>query len=523
MRPYLEIIMSSEMPNRKGGISYAQLLETNNLIQHVIDESYFLCLTRTVQESKLYPVSAYMLLSYLNCFYRYPELLRKIEARMPAEEIADRARMMGTKMQSLHIGWCMPAFYLLGRELLISLGMLRPQDAAEDVIYVMDFWKRFQLSWHRNNGHRSAAEAHQRLQILPDRTLEVFSRDMFACEPGDELQEAAHAFMAMASQYGFLASCESRISLANSGPYRIDGGGEMIVRDFMDMAECSLPWLDGVAGKVPFNNFTITMSVRDCHFHLMDDWGSFESQPAFTPDKLAGVGLYVSDPLSEGFQPLGMGSREELIAQFRELSDILKVATNDLWTRMAGWTREQLMDAGALVYFSIPKELAHVAGVFELDDWMEIDPRAERFRTLLNDEFANLFMGEMLGHLSLPSQQRSPFTMSYLLDRNVGMMTPIPYSILAGEDYAPSCGPIQPGSCGLPPKEDRYRTTQGTLTLQEYNERVRAFEPAEHQERYRFLCETWVKYNSGTPLADDLYKLAQRQSRTMQGVGTGEV
>ena len=53
-------------------ISYAQLLETNNLMQACTDETYWLCVTRTVQESKLFPVPSYMLLSYLNAFYRYP-------------------------------------------------------------------------------------------------------------------------------------------------------------------------------------------------------------------------------------------------------------------------------------------------------------------------------------------------------------------------------------------------------------------------------------------------------------------
>ena len=46
-------------------IDYAQLLETNNLIQQNADETYWLCATRTVQESKIFPVSAYILFSYL--------------------------------------------------------------------------------------------------------------------------------------------------------------------------------------------------------------------------------------------------------------------------------------------------------------------------------------------------------------------------------------------------------------------------------------------------------------------------
>jgi len=500
-------------------LTYAQLLETNNLIQQIADESYWLCFTRTVQESKLYPVSAYILFSYLNAFYRYPELLRKVESRMRAEEIADRVRNMGVKIQASHVSWCLPAFYLLGREMLLAWGMIRPQDAIEDVVYVMDFWKRYMLSWHRNNGHLTNTQAGQRAQILADRRLEVFRDDMFACEAGDPLHEAAHAFMATASQYGFLVSCESRVSLTNTGPYRIDDRHEMLVRDFMDMGECSMPWLDGAAADVPYNNFTVVMSVKDCHFHLVDSWGSFESTPAFTADKLAGVGLYVSDPLSDGYQPLGMGSREELTQTFRSLNETLREATNKLWLRMAAWTREQLLDAGALTYFSAAKELAHIAGVYAPEDWMEIDPRAERFRPILNDEYGNSFLGELVGMISLPHQQRSSFTMMQHSDGATGMMTPLPYSVLAGEDYVPSCGPIQRGGTNLEPKQDRYRTTQGVLTLEEYNRRAQEHVPTACQDKYRFLCETWVKYNAHTPLADELYKIEQRGSRTLEGRG----
>ena len=117
----------------KKPLTYAQLLETNNIMQVLGDETYFLCVTRTVQESKLFPVSSYMLLSYLNAFYRYPTLLRKIEEKMPAEQIADRVRNMNSKVQAIGTGWCLPGFYMLGREMLINMGMIRPQDAAEHI------------------------------------------------------------------------------------------------------------------------------------------------------------------------------------------------------------------------------------------------------------------------------------------------------------------------------------------------------------------------------------------------------
>src|SRR6056297_550629 len=168
-------------------ISYAQLLETNNLMQNSTDETYWLCVTRTVQESKLFPVPSYMMLSYLMAYWRYPSLLRKIEGRMPAEEIGDRARNMGIKVQNPSMGWALPGFYLLGREWLINMGLLRPTDAIEDLIYVMDFWKRFQLSYHRNDGHRTNKEFGHRNQAMPERRLQVFHADMYDCEQGDDL------------------------------------------------------------------------------------------------------------------------------------------------------------------------------------------------------------------------------------------------------------------------------------------------------------------------------------------------
>ncbi|MEQ8493127.1 MAG: hypothetical protein RLW42_02795, partial [Gammaproteobacteria bacterium] len=174
-------------------ITYAQLLETNALIQQLSDESYWLCVTRTVQESKLFPVSPYMLLSYFMAFYRYPELVRKVDAHMPAEEIGDRMRNMGIKCANPAMGWGLPSFYLLGREYMINLGLLRPEDAVEDVIDVMDFWKRFQLAWHRNDGHLTNSAYGHRAQILAERRLQVFHADMYECRQGDALHNAAQA------------------------------------------------------------------------------------------------------------------------------------------------------------------------------------------------------------------------------------------------------------------------------------------------------------------------------------------
>lgn len=506
---------------KKMELSYAQLLETNNLLQNQGEETYWLCVTRTVQESKLFPVSAYILLSYINAFYRYPTLLRKIESHMPAERIADRVRNVSAKIEVIGTAWCLPNFYLLGRELLINMGMIRPQDGIEDVAYVLDFWKRYQLSFHRNEGHITAKEAGHRNQICPERKLQVFHADMYPCEAGDPLHTAAGRFIASASQYGFLVSCESRVSMTAHGPYRISDNVEMLVRSFYDLSQSDYPWLDGVADDVPYSCLTVTTAVKDTHFYLVDDWGSFEAKPDYKAENVCGIGLYTSDPLTETHVPVGMGSREELTAKLESLAEMLRQANTKLWKRLANYTRDQLLDAGALVYYSIIKDLAHFAGCYEIDDWMQIDERAQRFRSLLNDEYSNEVLGAMLVPLTLPSSQVQDYFMMVHGNQARRVYTPFQYALLDKGDYVGSVGGLRPGSSTLPPKVDRYRSSQGVISNAEMNKRVRAFTPAACSEKFRDLDETWVKYHYDTPLADELYRIEQQYSRKLKGKGAG--
>ena len=504
---------------RQARLTYRQVLEANNAIQTIGDDTYWLCVTRTVQESKLFPVPAYMLLSYLMCFYRYPALLRKIEAVMPAEEIGDRARQMGAKFGNLP-GWGLPTFYLLGREMLLNFGMLRPEDAAEDVVYVLDFWRRFKLSQQREDGHLNAREYGQRVQLLPERRVQVFHADNHRCENGDRLHKAAQAFLAAVSQYGFMISCESRVTLNNSGPYRLGPDRELIVRDFTDLAQGDYPWLDGVGHKVPYNNLTVTMEVKDCHFYLMDDWGSFESRPEFTADKLVGVGLYTSDVLSDGYIPIGMESPNDLAQTFEDLTATIREAIAALWKRVAGWGRDQMMDSGAIVYFSVIKDFAHVAGVYDHDDWMTVDARADRFRPLLNDEFGRDFLGEMVGLVDLPSQHLPAHAMMQHNNQPSRYITHIPFTVCDGDGVA-TRDERAPGVVSHGDKLDSYTTTAGTLTLVEYNRRARENHPAQMDPRLRGLSDAWILWNQDDPRADELYRLEQRHSRNLKDKGIG--
>jgi hypothetical protein len=497
---------------------YIDLLDANAYLRKASESFYFQCTARTVQESKLFPVNPYIALSYINAWYRWPELLRKIDAAMPAEEIGDRARQVGSYVNTITMS-LIPQFYLGGRQMLIDMGLLRPTDAVEDVLDVLDFGRRVNLALHRGHAHVMPSDAGQRAQIHTERQTQVFEADALGVTPGDKLHTAFNRFMATASAYGFLSHCECRLSFNNHGPYKTRNGGEMLVRDMLDLSECDYPWMDGIAAPIEHNNLTVVVIMKDTHFHMVDDWGSFEATPAYDANNIVAVGLYTSDHLSDGYIPVHMNDASDLADYLDDQREKMAEATTGMWKMMAGWTREQMIDAGQLVYFGVLKDLAHFAGVYEQDDWFLIEERAQRFKPLMNDEYGGGFIAELVGLMSMSSQQWSEHHMEKFTDGRGEMWTPVPYSILADDEWTPTVGPIVEGSTSLPPKKGLYTTTKGRLTQEENNALARKTKPSMWDLRH-YDDDTWIKYNAGDPRAEELYRAAQQNSYVLRDRGS---
>ena len=502
--------------------TYTDLLRLNAWMRKNADTWFLHCTTRTVQESKLFPVPAYMVVSYLQAFYRYPQLLRKLAAVITPEEVGDRLRECSTKGNIISLS-CVPEFYLAGRQTLIELGLMRATDALDDLVFVEDFAERVNLAYHRNHAHVLPSDNNLRAQLLSERRLQVFEADAIGVRRGDRLHTALKKFMSTANQYALLSHCESRLGIWNHGPYRCrqQGGSneEMLVRGFADMGECDLPWLDGIASRVTCNNLTIPTIMKDTHFNIVDDWASFEAQPAFDHDNIVAVGLYTSDFLSEGEIPVAMDNASAMAEFLDHEGEILAQATRELWKRMAGWSRDQMIDAGAMMYAAVAKDMFHVAGIYEPYDWFTIDARAQAIKPLLNDEYARDFLAELLGFISLPGQQGSSYSMSKWADAAGDMWTPVPYSVLNDTEFTATTGELSDGWTSLEHKSGPYLTTRGKLSLDEYNRLAQQFTPMNCQAPYRFLDDAWVRGHADSPLADELYALEQLHSRELKGRG----
>jgi hypothetical protein len=210
---------------------------------------------------------------------------------------------------------------------------------------------------------------------------------------------------------------------------------------------------------------------------------------------------------------------EELADYLDDLREKMADATAGMWKMMAGWSRDQMIDAGLLVYSGVAKDLAHFAGVYEQSDWFEVDDQCQRFKPLMNDEYGGMLIAETVGLLSMSSQHWSEHHMTKYTDARGEMWTGIPYSILADDEWTSNVGPIGPGSTSLPKKTGLWTTTRGKLTQEENNRLAREFRPAMWDLRH-YDDDTWVKNHPGDPRAEELYRATQASSVVLRDKGS---
>jgi hypothetical protein len=516
-------------------IDEQKLLQVNTFLQRVDDVIVTNCLTRTAQESKLFPLMPYLYLCFLDAYYRFPDLIRKATDVMSPEDIGHRTRVVSTHMTTLS-AWGTINFYLNGRALLIRAGMLRPQDNLEDLVTMVDFWQRFSRANNRNGAHEWMLDANDIAQAHDEQVLQVFEADAYECD--DTLRHAAAKFMAASTQYSFLVGAESRVNMAASGPYRLAGAKLMHTRDFLNLGESDHPWLDGVAEHVTHNNLTAVVITDGVGIEITD-FATPYTTPEDYQNRIVGFGLYSSDFLTDRYIPIGMDSRAELVDTLNSITAEITLATRNLYSRFAGFSFDQMVEAGIYTYIHAPSETNHIAGVYDQDDWYFIDDRTRRFWEIANEEYG---MDAYVDQFAVMMGQQGASTDYYLhpvaydVWRRGGAKGDLPLPgrnavlvpghVLSDHDY-----PLRVNANGLADakghgKIDRksapYTFNAGKLTQDEMNARAQAFE-TKFTDGWRLFDENTVKWHHTDPEIDAMYRYTQENSRNLRDRGSSLV
>ena len=329
----------------------------NRLIAYHAPISRALTEERTSLESALIPVTAYIVVACAESYLRYPEMIERIDAAMPAEEIGRRARRPGCQVDPCYL-WSIANFYLLGRKIM---SMVDPQsDDPARTATVLDFWERAALAF-RGDGTRQAWDTGAS-QIYDDATVAAL---LDGAEPiaDDDRRATVKRFNATLVNHLFLLYFDTRAGYGDTGPYVVPDHPDrsLLVRDFYRLAHGDFPWSD-VAKDVPYHHLTAAMVLEDVE-STFTDFGTSNHAPEDYLDRLVGFGLYTTDGLPPGeLRAVPADEQDEIVAAVRK-------AQAQHYRNIAAMDRDEKIRAGAYVYFTFLRPFAEIAGVADELDW----------------------------------------------------------------------------------------------------------------------------------------------------------
>jgi len=333
------------------------LAAANRLIAYHGPISKTLTQERTSLESALIPVTAYIVVACAESYLRYPEMMRTIDAALPAEEIGRRARRPGCQVDPCYL-WSIANFFLLGRKIM---AMVDPQgDSPVETATVLDFWERAALAY-RDDGTRQAWDTGT--SLIYDAAVVAALLAGTVPIDDDEHRSRVKRFNATLVNHLFLLYFDTRAGFGDTGPYPVPGRARrsLLVRDFYRLASGDFPWSD-VAKDVPYHHLTASLVLDDVR-STFTDFGTSNHTPEDYLDRLVGFGLHTTDGLPPGeLRPVPADEHDGIVVAVR-------TAQAQHYRNIAAMDRDEKIRAGAYVYFSFLRPFAEIAGVADQLDW----------------------------------------------------------------------------------------------------------------------------------------------------------
>ena len=316
---------------------------------------------RTAYDSQLIPVTQYVTVSCIEAFLRYPEAVATITAAMSPEEIGAAARRPGCQADSVYL-WGVANFALIGRNVmnLVDPSLDAGPTGLSRMHGVLDFWARTSLAY-RGGDHLHAAEVDDHLDVLPEATVAALLE--MAMPVDAERRDRIRRANATIVNHLFLLYFDTRVGHADSGPYRLDDGRTVVVRDYHRLAESDLAW-SSVAAGVPYSDLTAVL-VFDPEVDIrVTDFGTTVSTPEDYLEHLVGFGVGTTDGVEPGAMPRPLSDDE-----FGRVAAEAKAAQRRHYRGIVGMDRDERIACGAYVYFTFLRPFAELAGVADEIDW----------------------------------------------------------------------------------------------------------------------------------------------------------
>jgi hypothetical protein len=311
---------------------------------------------RTALESALIPVTAYILIACIECYRRYPDMMREITRAASPEELGEAGRSPGSQIDAVHL-WSIANFPLLGRQVLAPFGLVNVDRDVPALATVLDFWRRAAAAF-RADGELQAWDAGLCVPRYGSEVVDHFVAGSRAIR-GDEREHLVRLNRVLTT-FLFLLYFDTRAGYQDTGPYPLADGRVLLVRDFNRFGVSHFPWSRDVCAALPYSNLTFALVLDRAVRVTTNDWGTSITDPPDYFGHLSAAAVFTTDDGTLAPVPA-----DQLVSTTTEV----KNAQRQLYRRIAGMSRREKLDAGAYVYFTFLRPFAEMAGVDDRLDW----------------------------------------------------------------------------------------------------------------------------------------------------------
>jgi hypothetical protein len=311
---------------------------------------------RTALESALIPVTAYILIACIECYRRYPEMIDVIAGAASPEELGEAGRTPGNQIDAVHL-WSIVNFPLLGRQVLAPFGLVDLDHDVPALATVLEFWKRAAAAF-RADGEVQAWDAGLRVPRYGPEVVDALVAGSSAVD-GEGRQRVIRLNRVLTT-FLFLLYFDTRAGYQDTGPYPLEDGRVLLVRDFNRFGVGHFPWSRAVCDRLPYSNLTVALVLDGDVRVTTNDWGTSMTDPPDYFARLSAAGVFTTDDGTLAPVP-----PDELDG----LTSCVKDTQRQLYRHIAGMSRHEKLDAGAYVYFTFLRPFAEAAGVDDRLDW----------------------------------------------------------------------------------------------------------------------------------------------------------
>jgi hypothetical protein len=316
--------------------------EANELIEHASELADYQVSKRGLLESQLFPVTAYICLSFYNAYDMLYPILKSVARKISPEDLGIQSRKILSEIQALSIFY-IPLYYMVGRmgEIQRSEGKSESEspERREQTKFILDFWKRLATSYFPEN-KISVYDSNKENIALNQNDIDWTLNHLQSVNKEQAVK--VKRTMANLEVVSFLDECEARAKICDHGPYKLNNDEILIFREIshlFDGGKPHFPWSETEA-KAPYNNIAFVFRLKNTEA-LFDDFATLDTNPSDFSEHITGVALLTRS--GDLIKPIDL----DILDSFNEYS---VKANKELFLKFSKWDRRQRLIAGAYAY-----------------------------------------------------------------------------------------------------------------------------------------------------------------------------